>query len=59
MERMTIRECAKLMECTEQLLRILLQNEKCPFGYAVKPAGRRWVYYIDRSRLEAWKRGEL
>ena len=50
--RMTIAECARLMNVSEQFVRVGLQKEVLPFGYAVKISGGRWTYYISRQKFE-------
>ncbi len=44
--RLTVKEASELMGVSEQFLRIGLQQDKFPFGYAVKNKGR-WCYYIS------------
>ncbi len=50
--RMTIAECARLMNVSEQFVRVGLQKEVLPFGYAVRISGGRWTYYISREKFE-------
>ena len=50
--RMTIAECARLMNVREQFVRVGLQKEVLPFGYAVRISGGRWTYYISREKFE-------
>lgn len=50
--RMTIAECARLMNVSEQFVRVGLQKEVLPFGYAVRISGGRWTYYISRQKFE-------
>ena len=52
MKNVSIREAAAILNIPEQFLRLCLQEGKFPFGVAVKR--RRWSYYINRARLEAW-----
>ena len=52
MERISVKEAAKLMGCSQQFIRIGLQRGILPIGYAVKM--RQWVYYVSRPMLEAF-----
>ena len=49
--RVTIQEAAKLLEIPEQCLRIGLQQDRFPFGHAIKTSTNRYTYYINRRRL--------
>ena len=49
--RVTIKEAAARLGIPEQCLRIGLQQDKFPFGHAIKTTERRYTYYINRSRL--------
>lgn len=49
--RMTIQKAAKLMNVSEQFVRIGLQKGNLPFGYAVKMSSR-WTYYIDSDKFK-------
>jgi len=44
--RLSIKEAATLMEVSEQFVRVGLQNNKFPFGYAIRNK-TRWNYYIS------------
>ncbi len=46
---LSIAEAARLMDIAPQLLRMGLQEDKLPFGFAVK--GKRWAYYINKRRF--------
>lgn len=52
MERISVKEAAKIMGCSQQFIRIGLQRGILPIGYAVKM--RQWVYYVSRPMLEAF-----
>lgn len=54
--RITVNEAAKLMDIPAQLLRMGLQQERFPFGTAVKM--KRWAYYINRDALERYLGGK-
>lgn len=49
--RMTIQKAAKLMNVSEQFVRVGLQKGNLPFGYAVKMSSR-WTYYIDSDKFK-------
>ena len=49
--RMSVSEVAELMEVSEQFVRIGLQRDVFPFGYAVKMSGQ-WTYYISPKKFE-------
>ena len=53
--RITVNEAAKMMDIPAQLLRLALQQDRFPFGQAVKC--KRWAYYINRPALERWLEG--
>lgn len=43
-ETMTVAEAAAEMNCTEQFIRVALQQERVPFGVAIKSSSNRWNY---------------
>lgn len=45
--RLSVKEAAALMGVSDQFIRIGLQTEKLPFGYAVKTGRRQYTYYIS------------
>lgn len=49
--RMTIQKAAKLMNVSEQFIRVGLQKGNLPFGYAVKMSSK-WTYYIDSDKFK-------
>ena len=51
-ERLTVKKCAELMGVSEQFIRIGLQKERFPFGFAVQTSDHRWTYFISRSKFE-------
>ena len=53
-----IKEASEILGCTQQYLRVALQRNMFPFGNAVKTSSE-YTYYINRSRLMAYTRGEL
>ena len=54
----TLPEAAEQMGVPQQLLRVGLQQEKFPFGAAVKMK-KRYAYYINPAAFEKYMRGEL
>jgi hypothetical protein len=50
MNRMTVEQCADMMQVSPQFVRIGLQKGVLPFGYAVKMSGR-WTYFISRQKF--------
>ena len=51
---LTISEAAAILGVTPQFLRLGLQQDRFPFGTAVK--FRRWAYYINSERFCAYIR---
>lgn len=51
MNRMSIEHCAKLMNVSEQFIRIGLQKGMLPFGYAVKMSSQ-YTYFISPQKFE-------
>ena len=49
--RLSVIEAAKLMGVSDQFIRIGLQQEKLPFGYAVQTSKNRWTYYISPEKF--------
>lgn len=49
--RMSVSKVAELMGVSEQFIRIGLQRDVFPFGYAVKMSGK-WTYYISPKKFE-------
>lgn len=51
MERpsLTINQAANIMGVSPQFLRVALQQNKFPFGVAVKM--KRWAYFIDPNKF--------
>lgn len=57
MERMTVAEAAKIMQVSQQYIRLGLQRGVFPFGNAVKTSSR-WTYWISRLKFEKYMKGE-
>lgn len=55
-EKLTILEASKIMNVSPQFLRIGLQKDKFPFGFAVKME-KKWSYYVSKVRLENYLKG--
>ena len=51
--RMSVSKVAELMGVSEQFIRIGLQRDVFPFGYAVKMSGK-WTYYISPKKFEEY-----
>lgn len=47
---MTVRECAELLDKSQQFVRVGLQRGVLPFGYAVKLSSR-WTYHISAHKV--------
>jgi len=47
MDKITIKKAAELMNCSEQFIRVALQQGKLPFGIAVKMSKHNYTYYIN------------
>lgn len=43
----SVKECARALGRSEQFIRISLQKELLPIGYAIKLSGNRYSYYIS------------
>lgn len=50
---MNIQEAAKLLNKSEQYIRLGLQNERLPFGTAVKTSSK-WSYDIRKEAFERY-----
>ena len=53
---MSVEEAAKLLGKSPQFIRVGLQQERLPFGAAVKMPGGRWSYLIIDSQLKEYLR---
>ena len=47
---MKVSECAKLLGKSPQFVRVGLQREILPFGYAVKMSSK-WTYHISEAKV--------
>ena len=50
-ETLTVQETAKLMGKSQDFVRIGLQRNLLPFGYAVKTGKERYSYFISKSKF--------
>lgn len=55
---MLVEEAAKKLKMSTQTLRVALQQNKFPFGTAIKTTENRWTYYINDARLERYLIGD-
>ena len=51
--KISVKEASKITGMPEQFIRIGLQQERIPFGVAVKGQGR-WSYHISAKKLEEY-----
>lgn len=58
MEKITVREAAKRMHKSEQFVRIGLQRNILPIGYAMQISNKRWSYYISPIKLNELTGGD-
>lgn len=56
MEKITIKKAAELLNCSEQFIRVALQQGKLPFGIAVKMSKRNYTYYINPKQFYEYLR---
>ena len=49
--KLTVAEASKLMGVSPQFIRVGLQKEKLPFGYAVQISANRWTYFISKQKF--------
>ena len=48
--RLSVSKVAKLMNVSEQFIRVGLQQDKFPWGYAVKMSSK-WTYFISPTKF--------
>lgn len=48
---MTVQEASRLMGKSQDFIRIGLQRNLLPFGYAVKTGKERYSYFISREKF--------
>lgn len=49
--RISVRQAAKIMDISEQALRIGIQQGVFPWAYGVRTSEKRWVYIINADKL--------
>lgn len=54
---MLVSDAAKALGMNTQCLRLALQQQLFDFGVAVKTSEKRYVYYINETRLKAYLEG--
>lgn len=54
---MLVSEAAKELGMNTQTLRLGLQQDKFPFGVAIRTSENRYTYYVNRNRLERYLGG--
>lgn len=52
-DTMTVKEAAEKMHVCQQFIRVGLQRDRLPFGYAVKMS-THWTYFISRKKFEEY-----
>ncbi len=53
--RVKIADAARILDMPKQAVRIGLQREKLPIGYAVqRTANSKWAYYINPVQLASY-----
>lgn len=50
--QVSIKEASEILGCSQQYLRICLQEKLFDFGNAVRMSNKKWTYYINRERLQ-------
>ena len=50
-ERLDVREAAKIMRMNANTIREGLQQGRFPWGYAIQTSENRWVYFINAKRF--------
>lgn len=54
---MLVSEAAKQLGMTTQTLRLGLQQDKFPFGTAIRTSEKRFTYYVNEERLKNYLEG--
>lgn len=49
---MTVQEASRLMGKSQDFIRIGLQRNILPFGYAIKTGKERYSYFISREKFK-------
>ena len=59
MKNLTVEDAAKAIGKTPQFVRVGLQQQRLPFGTAVKMPGGRWSYSISGKLLKQYTGEEV
>lgn len=51
-EKITVKEAAKRLHKSEQFVRVGLQRNILPIGYAMQISKKKWTYYISPVKLK-------
>lgn len=54
---MLVSEAAKQLGMATQTLRLGLQQDKFPFGTAIRTSEKRFTYYVNEERLKNYMEG--
>lgn len=57
MERVSVRDAARLLGLSEDYVRYALRRGELPIGRAIKGKGKHYIYLIYRDLLEKEVRG--
>lgn len=49
--RLSINKAAELMGVSAQFIRVGLQKEKLPFGYAIRLSNKKYTYFISKQKF--------
>jgi hypothetical protein len=55
--KMLVSEAAKQLGMATQTLRLGLQQDKFPFGTAIRTSEKRFTYYVNEERLKNYLKG--
>ncbi len=58
-KKISVEEAAKRMGKNPQYVRCGLQQERLPFGTAVKTGEKKWDYHISEEALESYLNGKI
>ena len=54
---MLVSDAAKQLGMATQTLRLGLQQDKFPFGTAIRTSEKRFTYYVNEERLNKYMKG--
>lgn len=52
-KKISVKTAAELLGVSQQFIRIGLQNQRLPFGTAVKMS-KKWTYHISKKLIEEY-----